>query len=86
MTVLFAEGVPEIFRELPETVKQGAARSIDLISSHPRMYPLRRRGLMKGYRYSTAGSWLFYYSVASSGDLGFGHSARSDAAGMSQAQ
>ena len=64
MIVLFAEGVPEVFAELPREVQTRAARSIELISSFPRMYPLRRRGLMRGYRYFVAGRFLFYYSVA----------------------
>jgi hypothetical protein len=29
------------------------------------MYPVRRRGLMRGYRYFVAGRHLFYYSVTS---------------------
>ena len=64
MTVLFADGVPEIFEELPDSVKRQAARSIELLSIYPRMYPVRRRGLMRGYRYFIAGRFLFYYSVA----------------------
>jgi hypothetical protein len=30
------------------------------------MYPVRRRGLMRGYRYFVADRFLFYYSVTSS--------------------
>jgi plasmid stabilization system protein ParE len=63
--VLFAEGVPEAFEELPRAVQVRAARSIELISDFPRLYPVRRRGLMRGYRYFIAGGFLFYYSVAS---------------------
>jgi plasmid stabilization system protein ParE len=62
--VLFAEGVPEIFAGLPREAQMHAARSIELLSSFPRMYPLRRRGVMRGYRYFVAGRFLFYYSVA----------------------
>jgi hypothetical protein len=29
------------------------------------MYPIRRRGLMRGYRYFVAGQYLFYYAVTS---------------------
>lgn len=46
MTVLFGTGLPEIFAELPAKAKQQASQSIDLLSSNPRMYPIRRRGLM----------------------------------------
>jgi plasmid stabilization system protein ParE len=28
------------------------------------MYPIRRRGLMRGYRYFVADKHLFYYSIA----------------------
>ena len=30
---------------------------------YPSMYPVRQRGLMRGYRYFMAGRFLFYYSV-----------------------
>ena len=66
MTVLFADGLSEIFDELPERVKRRAAHSIELLRGHPRMYPIRRRGLMRGYRYFVAEGHLFYYSVTSS--------------------
>lgn len=29
------------------------------------MYPVRRRGLMRGYRYFAAGTHLIYYGVSS---------------------
>jgi plasmid stabilization system protein ParE len=64
VTVLFAEGLPEIFAELPDSAKRQAAHSIELLSVYPYMYPLRRRGLMHGYRYFIAGRYLFYYSAA----------------------
>ena len=32
-----------------------AASSIELLERYPRMYPVRRRGLMRGYRYFAAG-------------------------------
>jgi hypothetical protein len=63
--VLFAEGVPEIFRELPREIQWRAAESIELISAFPLMYPVRRRGIMRGYRYFAVGRFLFYYSVTS---------------------
>lgn len=56
MSVLFAEGVPEIFRDLPREAQRRAAHSIELISCFPR--------LMRGYRYFVAGRFIFYYSVA----------------------
>jgi plasmid stabilization system protein ParE len=65
VTVLFAEGLADVFAALPERTKERAARSIDLLSGFPRMYPVRRRGRMRGYRYFVAGQHLFYYSVAS---------------------
>ena len=58
MIVLFADGVAEVFEELPENVKRQAAHSIELLSAYPRMYPLRRRGLMRGYRYFIASQFL----------------------------
>jgi plasmid stabilization system protein ParE len=63
--VLFSAGASEIFAELPEAVKRRAARSIELLASHPRMYPARRRGIMSGYRYFNVCGVLFYYSVSS---------------------
>ena len=64
MTVLFADGVPEIFSGLPAMVKLSAARSIDLLVRFPHMFPVRRRGIMRGYRYFAAGRFLFYYIVS----------------------
>ena len=65
MKVLFAEGIPEIFASLPLPVQKKAAAIIDLVAVFPEMYPVRRRGLMKGYRYFVALDYLFYYSLAS---------------------
>jgi plasmid stabilization system protein ParE len=65
VTVLFAEGVPEQFAELPGKVQRQAARCIELLAKFPLMYPIRRRGLMRGYRYFLASRYLFYYSVSS---------------------
>ena len=64
MTVLFADGLAEVFGELPDRVKRQAERSIELLTRFPRMYPVRRRGIMRGYRYFVAGRFLFYYSIA----------------------
>jgi plasmid stabilization system protein ParE len=63
--VLFSAGASDIFAELPETVKRRAARSIELLATQPQMYPARRRGIMRGYRYFVAHGVLFYYSVSS---------------------
>jgi plasmid stabilization system protein ParE len=65
VTVLFVEGVPELFAELPRKVQQRAARCIELLAKFPFMYPVRQRGIMRGYRYFIAGRYLFYYSVSS---------------------
>ena len=54
-----------MFEELPAQVKRKAAQLIGLISLYPRMYPVRRWGLMRGYRYFVVGRFLFYYSVTS---------------------
>jgi plasmid stabilization system protein ParE len=54
-----------VFAALPESVQQRAAGSLELIALHPRMYPIRRRGIMRGYRYFLASGYLFYYSVSS---------------------
>jgi len=52
--ILFGEAAAEAFAELPQTTRRKAARSIELLQQHPRMYPVRRRGLMRGYRYFVA--------------------------------
>jgi hypothetical protein len=49
--VLFGEGIPEVFQELPRPVQVKAARIIDLIAAFPGMYPIRWIGLMRGYLY-----------------------------------
>lgn len=64
MTILFSPGAAEVFQELPKGTQVRAARSLDLLVDHPRMYPIRRRGLMRGYRYFVASQHLFYYSIA----------------------
>jgi len=63
--VIFAEAAAQVFAELPEPVRRRAARSIDLLENHPRMYPVRKRGLMRGYRYFVAHQHLFYYDETS---------------------
>ena len=63
--MLFAPAAAEAFAELPESTKKRAANSIGLLEQHAQMYPVRRRGLMRGYRYFVAGSYLFYYSLSS---------------------
>ena len=65
MKILFAAAAAEAFSELPESTKRKAATSVERLEQHPRMYPLRRRGLMRGYRYFVAGRHLVYYSVSS---------------------
>jgi plasmid stabilization system protein ParE len=65
VTILFSMGASEIFAQLPELVRRKAARSIELLASQPQMFPVRRRGIMRGYRYFVAHSVLFYYSVSS---------------------
>ena len=65
MKVLFGQGIPEIFQELPRPVQIKAARIIDLITVFPEMYPVRRIGLMRGYRYFNALGYYFYYSISS---------------------
>ncbi|MCC6585928.1 MAG: type II toxin-antitoxin system RelE/ParE family toxin [Bryobacterales bacterium] len=64
MTILFSAAAAEAFSELPESAKRTATRCLDLLAHHPRMYPLRRRGIMRGYRYFVAGRYLFYYRLA----------------------
>jgi plasmid stabilization system protein ParE len=63
--VLFAASAAEAFAELPEAAKKRVASTIELLEQHPRMCPVRRRGLMRGYRYFVAGKHLFYYSLSS---------------------
>ena len=65
MTILFGDGVEELFLELPRSVQVQAAESINRLALYPRMYPIRRRGIMKGYRYFIAHGYLFYYAVSS---------------------
>jgi plasmid stabilization system protein ParE len=63
--ILFAEAAAEAFAELPHSTKRKAASSIELLEQHPRIYPVRRRGLMRGYRYFAVGRHLVYYGVNS---------------------
>jgi len=63
VTVVFGNGFLETFEQLPEKVRRQAAHSITLLSVFPHMYPIRRQGLMRGYRYFVSSRFLFYYSV-----------------------
>jgi len=63
--ILFAPEAAKTFAELPQSTKEKAVNSIELLKKHPRMYPVRRRGLMRGYRYFVAGRHLVYYSLTS---------------------
>jgi plasmid stabilization system protein ParE len=63
--ILFGDGVEELFLALPRSVQIQAAGSINHLAQYPNMYPVRRRGVMKGYRYFVALGILFYYSVSS---------------------
>ena len=65
MTILFATAAAEAFAELPQSTTNKAATSLELLEQHPRMYPVRRRGLMRGYQYFAAGRHLIYYKVSS---------------------
>ena len=65
MKILFAASAAELFDELPQSVKRKSASCIELLVRQPRLYPIRRRGLMHGYRYFVAGRYLFYYSLNS---------------------
>jgi hypothetical protein len=59
--VLFGEGIPEVFQELPRPVQIHAGRIIGLIAIYPEMYPVRRFGL----RYFSALGDHFYYLISS---------------------
>ena len=50
MRILFAAAASEAFAELSESTKRKAARSIELLEQHPRMYPVPGRGAIYGYR------------------------------------
>jgi plasmid stabilization system protein ParE len=65
VTVIFGEGVDKLFLDLPNRVQTQALEMFRLIVSFPRMFPVRRRGTGKGYRFFTAGRFVFFYSVSS---------------------
>jgi plasmid stabilization system protein ParE len=65
VTIVFGDGVEELFLTLPRPVQVQAAESITHLELYPKMYPVRRRGVMKGYRYFIAQGFLFYYAVSS---------------------
>ena len=64
MKILFAATAAESFAELPDAAKKKSAKSIELLQQQPRIYPVRRRGLMRGYRYFIADGYLFYYTLS----------------------
>lgn len=66
MTVIFSAGAREVFASPPKPVKRRAAHCVELLTARPWMYPVRRRGVMRGYRYFVAARIIFYCSVSSS--------------------
>ena len=64
MKIIFAASAAEAFAELPDQTKKRAASSIELLQHYPKMYPVRRRRLMRGYRYFVVNQHLFYYSLS----------------------
>jgi len=61
--ILFAEAAAEAFAELPQSTKRKAASSIELLEQNPRIYPVQRRGIMRGYRYFAAGTSQFWIGL-----------------------
>lgn len=64
MSLVFSEGAAELFAELPSQVQKEAGSVLDLLERFPNLFPLRRRGIMKGYRYFAVKRYLFYYSMS----------------------
>ncbi|HEY3825285.1 MAG TPA: type II toxin-antitoxin system RelE/ParE family toxin, partial [Bryobacteraceae bacterium] len=65
MTATFSRDAAETIAELPAVVARNAVAKIELLKNHPYMYPIRRVGIMRGYRYFAVFGYLFYYSVSS---------------------
>ena len=65
MTVFLVPGADETFQGLPPRIQTHALRTLALLASYPRMFPIRQHGLMQGYRCFVIQDFLFYYSVAS---------------------
>jgi len=64
VNILFAEDAADAFAEVPADTQRRIARSLELVSRFPRMYPRGRRGIMHGYRFFLAGRHLVYYAVS----------------------
>jgi plasmid stabilization system protein ParE len=65
VTILFGDSAAELFEELPEDIKHEARQSMELLMFNPRMYQVRRRGIMRGRRAFLAGRYFFCYLVSS---------------------
>jgi hypothetical protein len=65
VTLIFAPEARELFAGLPLPLMKRAALTLDLLRSHPLLHPVRRRGLMLGYRCFPVYGVLFFYSVSS---------------------
>ena len=59
MKLVFADGVPERFVELPRRAQLVAQQKLDLILTQPRMYPVRSRGVLRGQIYFYLEPYLF---------------------------
>jgi plasmid stabilization system protein ParE len=63
--ILFSSEVLEVFEELPDRSKRKAAELMPLIAKFPRMFKVRKKGLLRGYRCFEVEGKLFYYEVSS---------------------
>lgn len=65
MRLVFCAEVLEVFEELPERSKRKAADVLDLLIRFPRMFAVRRKGILRGYRCFEVDQSLFYYEISS---------------------
>ena len=65
MRIVFCEEVLKVFGELPERSKRKAAGVLDLLIRFPRMFTVRRKVILRGYRCFEVDQSLFYYEFNS---------------------
>jgi len=63
--VVLSTEVLEAFGELPVPTQRKASDLFRLVTRFPRMFRIRKRGLLRGYRFFEVDRRIFYYEVSS---------------------
>lgn len=63
MKVYWTDTALQHLAAVPRSVGEDILRAVELAAQFPRMYPERRRGWYRGYRWFPVASWLVFYQI-----------------------